>query len=136
MRDRALVAIVLLVAFAVGCRASTDCSCPSVSAGVVLQAPTGLVEAIETAGGACADAQIRCVPMDFGSQFTAHCAEYQILPRRPGDCQIVVNTSDGRTLQKDLTTISVPGCWGGVVAADPADAQWVVGSGADAATDS
>jgi hypothetical protein len=48
----------------------------------------------------------------------------------------VVNTSDGRTLQKDLTTLSVPGCCGGVVAADPVDAQWVIGSGADAATDS
>jgi hypothetical protein len=102
----------------------------------VLQAPTGVVQAIETSGAACGDAQIRCVPMDFSSAFTAHCAQYQILPRRPGDCHIAVTTADGRNLQKDVATINVSGCCAGVFAADPADTDWIIGSDVDATTDS
>jgi hypothetical protein len=105
---QALVAVVASAVLVAGCRANTDCSCPPVAGGIVLQAPTGVVQSIQTEGATCGDAQIRCVPLDFASKFTPHCAEYQILPRRPGDCHVAVTTADG---------------------------EWTIGSGVDAATD-
>ena len=112
-----------------GCTTTTvACDCVPDAGGLVLQAPAGEVQSIATGGEACADAQVRCVPMDFSASVPAGCHEYQVLPRRSGVCTITVTLGPRTALQKTVTMVETTGCCGGISTTDPAESVWVVGA--------
>ena len=96
-----VIALGVVSIASVDCSSRSDCTPSNQPVGVVLHAATTAVTSL-TGGGACAGAQVRCVPNDFSAAFTPGCAQYQVLPRQAGACTIEVRTADGAK-----TTIAV-----------------------------
>jgi hypothetical protein len=136
---RALAAAVCATLFSLcllaACSSSGDsaCSCAAGPVGLVLHAPAGAVSAITLLGSACSDAQLRCVPMDFSSQFTPGCAEYQVLASQGGSCSVHVESSMGTGFDTTAEMIDHgSGCCGGVYAQGDADIPVEFAESADA----
>ena len=127
--------VVLAVRMPVACKGPI-CEAREQPVGVVIFAPSGAVQAVKVGEEACADAQVRCVPMGFSSTFTPGCSEYQVLARRAGNCGLEIDLANGTSRRETVSMTQVSGCSGDeVYAVDPSQSLWAPFGGSDAGSD-
>jgi len=119
----------VVVAFsACGTTSHETCNCPTGPAiGPIIDAPTGTVQSIGLSGNGCNGAQVFCADGSGAPvAFTPGCAEYVIVPKQDGTCEVTATLSGGSMEQQSVTMTSEPSCCGTMWKSEPA--SWLIGS--------